>query len=67
MLKFLKKLNPLNLLKSLVKNELLSAVQEEGDKLQAQVRNLVAEKGPDAVDEAFDKFQEALKRRIENL
>ena len=67
MLKFLKKLNPLRILKSLLKNELLKAVQEEGDKLQEQIKKALAEKGPGAVDQAFDKFQEALKNRIKNL
>lgn len=64
---FLKALNPWRIVKEAAKAQLSQVVEDEGNKLQAAVKKAVADKGPGAVDAAFDAFQAAIKARIAAL
>lgn len=49
------------------KEKLAEVIKEEGDKLQAKVREAAENGGPQAIDQAFDLAQAKLIERIERL
>ena len=64
---FLRGLNPRRIILGTIKIKLIAVVEEEGNRLQETVKRAVDEKGPAAIDAAFDGFQELLKARIQAL
>ena len=54
-------------LKPIIKMVAIRIIQQEGDRLQARVKERVAERGPGEIDRIIDKVEVALKARLLNL
>jgi hypothetical protein len=62
-----KALNPIAALKRTLKDAAKKVVTEEGDQLQARLKEALAKEGPGAIDKVLDGAQAALLSRIEAL